>query len=47
MKELFAPKFGRVGTCFWYFNRRPIGKLLYIDIILFFNCFLFNLDLSY
>lgn len=26
MKELFAPKFGRVGTCFWYFNRSAIGK---------------------
>ena len=29
MKELFALKFGRVGTCFWYFNRSAIGKFLF------------------
>ena len=36
MKELFAPKFGRVGACFWYFNRSAIGKIIILIFIISF-----------
>ena len=56
MKELFAPKFGRVGTCFWYFNRGTIGKIIILLVIIWFlivclikeyNEWMKSLDLSF
>ena len=44
MKELFAPKFGRVGTCFWYFNRSAIEKL---NINIYYIVFFYYLSFVY